>query len=325
MVLSSETFCMILPRIVRFMVFCSLGAVSLGLSVGFNWTLVEVVGLSYGISYAFALIVQLALNYWFVRHLLFSTTQNASSVLFIVGVIALRVLDWLVYGWIVSRFGYWFVAVQIGNVVVFAIVRYLWALWCFSDSRTARSIGSQSGVLRVSDSVNRSGIRSKWVEGFVGKQILRNLTRLTIGLDGRRLICVGDSSRWLLPHLECYSDEFGFECCRWNNGYVCGFPASDVLVCVGVVESSLHPESILNDFRTKGIDRIIIVVPNQPWWRITNILRFAYFDESGNSPGHVNHWSSKTFGNWISENGWNVETMVQPFPWSINLCKIREE
>lgn len=316
---------MILAKVVRFMVFHGWGAFSLGIAVGLNWLLVEVVGLSCGISYASALILQMSLNFWFVRYLLFSNTQKSSSVLYIVGVITLRILDWLVYGWIVSRFGYWFVAVQIGNVAVFAIVRYLWALWCFSDSRLPRSIESQTGVLKVSDSVNRSGIRSKWVEGLVGKQILRNLTRLTMGLEGRRLLCVGDSGRWLLPHLERYSDEFGFECCRWNNGCVCGFPASDVLVYVGVVESSLHPESILNDIRTMGIDRFIIVVPNQPWWRIANILRFAYFDQSGNSPGHIHHWSSKAFRHWIRDNGWNVETMVRPFPWSINLCKIREK
>ena len=58
---------MILAKVVRFMVFHGWGAFSLGIAVGLNWLLVEVVGLSCGISYASALILQMSLNFWFVR------------------------------------------------------------------------------------------------------------------------------------------------------------------------------------------------------------------------------------------------------------------
>ena len=40
---------------------------------------------------------------------------------------------------------------------------------------------------------------------------------------------------------------------------------------------------------------LLVSVPREPLWRGLNMARGAYLRDLGNTPGHVNHWSKRSF------------------------------
>jgi hypothetical protein len=51
-----------------------------------------------------------------------------------------------------------------------------------------------------------------------------------------------------------------------------------------------------------------------------NMARGAYVRELGNTPGHLNHWSRRSFVSLLSQHGKVVETR-SPFPWTMLLVQ----
>jgi hypothetical protein len=67
---------------------------------------------------------------------------------------------------------------------------------------------------------------------------------------------------------------------------------------------------------------LLVSVPHEPLWRILNIARGAYVRELGNTPGHVNHWSKRSFVKLLERHGEVVEARL-PFPWTMLLVRVR--
>lgn len=65
---------------------------------------------------------------------------------------------------------------------------------------------------------------------------------------------------------------------------------------------------------------VIVSVPNEPWWRIVNMLRFYYLKDLGNTPGHVNHWSKKSFELFLMPHFSKVQ-IKNALIWNIALCE----
>jgi SAM-dependent methyltransferase len=66
---------------------------------------------------------------------------------------------------------------------------------------------------------------------------------------------------------------------------------------------------------------LIVSVPREPLWRGLNVARGAYWSERGNTPGHVNHWSKRSFVKLLSRHGEVVEAR-SPFPWTMLLVEL---
>ena len=62
-------------------------------------------------------------------------------------------------------------------------------------------------------------------------------------------------------------------------------------------------------------------VPREPLWRGLNMARGAYWRSLGNTPGHVNHWSKRSFVSLLSRYG-EVEEARSPFPWTMLLVRV---
>jgi hypothetical protein len=60
-------------------------------------------------------------------------------------------------------------------------------------------------------------------------------------------------------------------------------------------------------------------VPNEPLWRALNMARGAYLSDFGNTPGHLQHWGSRSFRRFI-ETELDVIEMSRPLPWLMALC-----
>lgn len=66
---------------------------------------------------------------------------------------------------------------------------------------------------------------------------------------------------------------------------------------------------------------LLVSVPREPLWRTLNMARGAYVKELGNTPGHVNHWSRKSFVALLSQYG-QVVAVRSPFPWTMLLVSV---
>ena len=66
---------------------------------------------------------------------------------------------------------------------------------------------------------------------------------------------------------------------------------------------------------------LLVSVPREPLWRGLNVARGAYLRELGNTPGHVNHWSKRSFARLLSRHGEVLEAR-SPFPWTMLLVRV---
>lgn len=67
----------------------------------------------------------------------------------------------------------------------------------------------------------------------------------------------------------------------------------------------------------------IVSVPREPMWRILNVARGPYLRDPGNTPGHVQHWSTRHCLE-ILQRKVDVISVRTPLPWTLALCKPRK-
>ena len=91
--------------------------------------------------------------------------------------------------------------------------------------------------------------------------------------------------------------------------------ARDVVVCCEVLEHLEDPTAGLARMHALGARAYVFSVPNEPIWRVLNLARGKYWRDGGNTPGHLNHWSRRTFGTLLAAQGFAVELWLNPFPW----------
>jgi hypothetical protein len=53
------------------------------------------------------------------------------------------------------------------------------------------------------------------------------------------------------------------------------------------------------------------------------LLRGKYIKDLGNTPGHLQHWSSDKFVDLVS-NYFEIIEVKKPFPWTMLLCKAKK-
>lgn len=98
---------------------------------------------------------------------------------------------------------------------------------------------------------------------------------------------------------------------------------SDLVVCCEVLEHLEEPDLALQKMKELNANYYLFSVPNEPIWRVLNFCRGKYIRDFGNTPGHINHWSSNQFQSIIKKNGFEIVDVNNPFPWSMVLAKVR--
>jgi 2-polyprenyl-3-methyl-5-hydroxy-6-metoxy-1,4-benzoquinol methylase len=96
----------------------------------------------------------------------------------------------------------------------------------------------------------------------------------------------------------------------------------DVATAIEVLEHVPEPEATLAEMARVARSRLLVSVPREPLWRALNMARGAYLRDLGNTPGHVNHWSKRSFAVLLSRYG-TVEETRSPFPWTMLLVRVR--
>ncbi len=97
---------------------------------------------------------------------------------------------------------------------------------------------------------------------------------------------------------------------------------ADLLLCCEVLEHLERPRDALVNLRDLKLPYYLFSVPNEPLWRILNLLRCKYVRRLGNTPGHLNHWSRSGILNLLKEEGFSIMETRAPLPWTMILCRL---
>lgn len=95
----------------------------------------------------------------------------------------------------------------------------------------------------------------------------------------------------------------------------------ELVVCCEVLEHLEYPEKALKELLRVSKNYIILSVPREPIWRILNMARGKYLKNAGNTPGHIQHWSSKKILELLKANGTEIIAVRKPLPWTMVLIK----
>ncbi len=95
----------------------------------------------------------------------------------------------------------------------------------------------------------------------------------------------------------------------------------DVACAFEVLEHLPDPEQAMREIARVASGSVVLSVPWEPVWRLGNLARGRYLSALGNTPGHVNHWSKRSFVELLSRHGEVVQAR-SPFPWTMLLVRL---
>lgn len=143
-------------------------------------------------------------------------------------------------------------------------------------------------------------------EGVVTSRVIERFPGATvIGVD---LPDDGLVDEWRSRHLSC----------AFGDAVALPFPdgAFDLVLAIEVFEHLPDPHRALAEVARVCSGALIASVPFEPIWRFGNIARGRYVRHLGNTPGHVNHWSSRSFRKLISTQ-FDIVERAAPLPWTM--------
>jgi 2-polyprenyl-3-methyl-5-hydroxy-6-metoxy-1,4-benzoquinol methylase len=95
----------------------------------------------------------------------------------------------------------------------------------------------------------------------------------------------------------------------------------DLASAIEVLEHVPDPEHTLSEMARCAQRHLLVSVPREPLWRMLNMARGAYWSDLGNTPGHLNHWSRRSFVALLERHG-RVAEIRSPFPWTMLLVRL---
>ena len=95
----------------------------------------------------------------------------------------------------------------------------------------------------------------------------------------------------------------------------------DVASAIEVLEHVPDPQHTVAEMARVAGGHLLVSVPREPLWRGLNMARGAYWKALGNTPGHLNHWSKRSFVALLSRHGEVVQAR-SPFPWTMLLVRL---
>jgi len=93
----------------------------------------------------------------------------------------------------------------------------------------------------------------------------------------------------------------------------------DAVLSSELLEHLEYPEKAIKECKRVSKKYCIFSVPNEPWWRIANILRLSYLPRLGNTPGHIQHWTKKSFRRLLKKHFKHV-VIKNSILWNFALC-----
>lgn len=93
----------------------------------------------------------------------------------------------------------------------------------------------------------------------------------------------------------------------------------EMVFLLEVLEHLDHPDDALEELQRiiKPGGFLILGVPREPLWCVLNMARGKYLRSFGNTPGHLNHWSTLTIRRFVDEWFGKVLYTKTPLPWTL--------
>lgn len=172
--------------------------------------------------------------------------------------------------------------------------RTLAELFAQADPRSLLDVGCGEGVLT-----------HKWAQQLDGRRVVG------IDLDDPQLhACWQDRQAANLTYQVMKAEHLPFADGEF-----------DVASAIEVLEHVPDPEHTVAEMARVASGHLLVSVPREPLWRGLNMARGAYLKELGNTPGHLNHWSKRSFVELLSRHG-DVVQARSPFPWTMLLVRL---
>ena len=95
----------------------------------------------------------------------------------------------------------------------------------------------------------------------------------------------------------------------------------DLAAAIEVLEHVPDPDWTLREMARVARGHLLVSVPREPLWRALNLARGAYVRRLGNTPGHLNHFSKRSFVSLLGRYGELVQ-IRSPFPWTMLLVRV---
>lgn len=89
----------------------------------------------------------------------------------------------------------------------------------------------------------------------------------------------------------------------------------DLVICTEVLEHLEEPVRVLKEILRVSKKYLIISVPNEPFFMLSNFLRGKNLSRLGNDLGHINHWNILSFRRFLSKENVAIIKTRLPFPW----------
>ncbi|MDP3733279.1 MAG: class I SAM-dependent methyltransferase, partial [Candidatus Daviesbacteria bacterium] len=89
----------------------------------------------------------------------------------------------------------------------------------------------------------------------------------------------------------------------------------DLIICTEVLEHLEEPTKALREILRVSKKYLIVSVPNEPLFMLSNFLRGKNLLRLGNDKGHINHWTPLSLKRYLTQNKVKVKKIHLPFPW----------
>jgi 2-polyprenyl-3-methyl-5-hydroxy-6-metoxy-1,4-benzoquinol methylase len=96
----------------------------------------------------------------------------------------------------------------------------------------------------------------------------------------------------------------------------------DLVMCCEVLEHLDTPDKALDEIVKLAPRRVILSVPHEPFFKLSNLLAGKNVRQLGNDPEHINHWNPRTFRELI-EPRFEVLHLTTSYPWVLALAAPR--
>ncbi len=94
----------------------------------------------------------------------------------------------------------------------------------------------------------------------------------------------------------------------------------DLVLCLEVLEHVREPTPAIAELARVCSDRVVVSVPDEPWFRLGSLARGKYVRGLGNHPEHLNHWNPRSLRR-LLEQEVEVISLRRSFPWVIAECR----
>lgn len=173
--------------------------------------------------------------------------------------------------------------------------------------------GFYAALLSVCDGLNIENILDVGCgEGFsLDRLDQQNIGKRYVGIDNSKVAV--ELGKKLFPGLNLsVGDIYNLDLA--DNTY-------DLVMCTEVLEHLAYPEIAIEEIKRVSKKYVVLSVPHEPFFSIRNLLKGKHLKRLGNTPGHINWWTSLAFRRLIKKHGLKIIKTVHPFPFTLALAE----